>query len=149
MSIRNATEADASRIAEILVFNNRVNFWPIFGDAQYSFGELQVVPIAKEFAENKEKRNHTYVFDDGLVKGMLQVSHGEIIKLYVDPFFQSSGIGARLIEFAVGEKDARFLWALEKNTRAIAFYQRHGFAPTDERRLEEGTTEYLVKLIKG
>lgn len=28
--IRPAVKADASRIAEILVFNNRVNYWPIF-----------------------------------------------------------------------------------------------------------------------
>ena len=40
------------------------------------------------------------------------------------------------------------LWALEKNPRAIAFYQRHGFRVTEERRLEEGTEEYLVRLVR-
>jgi len=149
MFIRKATEADASRIAEIFVFNNRINYWPIFGDAAYSFGELQVVPLAKEFAENKAKLDHTFVYDDGLVKGLVQVEGPEILKLYVDSFFQSCGIGAELLAFVLTEKNARFLWALEKNERAISFYQRHGFFLSGERRLEDGTSEYLVKMIRG
>ena len=32
MYIRQAEEKDVSRIAEILVYNNRVNFFPIFKD---------------------------------------------------------------------------------------------------------------------
>ena len=38
------------------------------------------------------------------------------------------------------------LWALEKNERAIAFYARHGFFPNGEKKLEEGTEEYLIRL---
>ena len=41
MNIRQAQEKDVSRIAEILVYNNRVNFFPIFKDEDYSFGKLQ------------------------------------------------------------------------------------------------------------
>ena len=42
-NIRAAAERrDLSRIAEIYVFNNRINYWPIFQDEQFSFGELQV-----------------------------------------------------------------------------------------------------------
>ena len=32
-----------------------------------------------------------------------------------------------LIEYAIKEFHADNLWALEKNTRAISFYQNHGF----------------------
>ena len=42
--------------------------------------------------------------------------------------------------------NADFIWALEKNTRAIAFYNRHGFKQTGARKFEEGTTEYIVEL---
>ena len=45
MNIRKAETRDLSRIAEIFVFNNRINYYPIFGDAQYSFGELQVLSV--------------------------------------------------------------------------------------------------------
>lgn len=33
-----------------------------------------------------------------------------------------------------------------KNTRAIAFYNRHGFQWTGTKQLEAGTTEYLLEL---
>ena len=70
----------------------------------------------------------------------------EICKIYVDTFFQNEGIGKELIEYAIQELRADNLWALEKNTRAISFYQRHGFHFTGEKKFEEDTTEYLVKL---
>lgn len=144
--IRKATEQDVSRIAEILVFNNRMNYWPIFQDDTYSFGELQVLPVAQEYQTAKGRLEHTLVYDDGIVKGMIWVEWGEIKKLYVDTFFQGEGIGAKLLEYAVEKQEAEFLWALEKNGRAIEFYQRHGFCRTKERMFEEGTTEYLVRL---
>ena len=36
MSIRKAESGDLSRIAEIYVFNNRINYFPIFNDESYS-----------------------------------------------------------------------------------------------------------------
>ncbi len=144
MNIRKAAAGDLSRIAEIFVFNNRMNFYPIFKDEGFSFGKLQVVSLADDYFKNII--SNIYVFDDGVVKGFIQINETEIVKLYVDTFFQSEGIGGRLMEYAVKEFHADHLWALEKNTRAITFYQRHGFQLTDEKKFEEGTTEYLVKL---
>ena len=40
MNIRKAEIKDLSRIAEIFVFNNRINYFPIFKDESFSFGEL-------------------------------------------------------------------------------------------------------------
>ena len=48
--IRKATPKDLSRIAEILVFVKRMKFRPIFQDDDYSFGELQVLPVAEQYA---------------------------------------------------------------------------------------------------
>lgn len=146
MHIRQACAGDASRIAEILVFNNRLNFFPIFRDEQFSFGEMQVVPIVQAYLSDSAALGGVYVYDDGLVRGFVQICGREIKKLYVDPFFQNRGVGAALLDYALAQKQAAFLWALEKNVRAIRFYQRHGFRLTQERALEEGTTEYLVKL---
>ena len=66
--------------------------------------------------------------------------------VYVDYFFQNLGIGSELIEFARKEYDVRFLWAIEKNTDAIRFYEAHGFLLTEVKKFEEGTTEYLVMM---
>lgn len=51
-----------------------------------------------------------------------------------------------MIQFATDQKQCRRLWVLEKNTDAIRFYERYGFTLTGERRLEEGTTEYIVEM---
>ena len=147
MYIRRAEKKDASRIAEILVFGNRVNFYPIFRDDEYSFGELQVVPMAQKYEEDAALLERTYVYDDGVVRGLIQVRGDEVEKLYVDPCFTGRGIGGQLIEYAKEKLDVTWLWALEKNTDAIRFYERHGFVLTDEKVFEEGTTEYLVKMV--
>ena len=146
MDIRKAEARDLSRIGEILVFNNRINFFPIFNDEDYSFGEMQVIHIAEEYMKNENLMNSTWVYDDGIVRGFIRMEDGEIIKLFVDPFFQGRGIGAKLLEFAVETHHANRLWALEKNERAIRFYERHGFRLTGEKKFEEGTMEYLVRM---
>ena len=53
-----------------------------------------------------------YVFDNGLIKGFIQMNGTEICKLYVATFFQSQGIGNELIAFAIKELHANNLWAL-------------------------------------
>lgn len=145
MNIRKATVQDLSRIAEILVFVKRINYLPIFKNNAYSFGELQVLSVAEEYAKPCIL-NHIWVYDDGIVKGMIHIEGTEIRELYVDHFFQNQGVGAELMEFAKSKCSVRFLWAIEKNTNAIRFYEKHGFYRTDTKRLEEGTTEYLILL---
>jgi len=146
MNIRPACDKDAGRIAEILVFNNRINFFPIFKDEHYSFNEMQVSKLAPQIATSD--LNSTYVYDDGIIRGVAIISEDELQKLYVEPAFQSMGVGKALLDFVTEEKGVTWLWALEKNRRAIAFYERHGFALTDEKILEEGTTEYLIKMVR-
>ena len=98
--IRKAVNHDVSRIAEILVFVKRIKFRPIFQNDDYSFGELQVLPVAKEYS-NREILDYIWVYDDhGIVKGMIHIEGKEIKELYVDYFFQNLGIGSELIEFA-------------------------------------------------
>ncbi len=139
MSIRKAKEKDLSRIAEIFICNNRINYFPIFKDESYSFGELQVVSFIDNYLKKDEVFKNLYIYDDGLIRGFIQMNGTEICKLYVDPWFQGRKIGHELITFAVEQFDADHLWALEKNDRALAFYRRHGFVPTGKREFEEGT----------
>ena len=97
--IRKATEEDLSRIAEIFVFNNRINYFPIFKQEEYSFGELQVVSMIDHYFGKGEVLENLYVADEcGIVKGFMEIHGTEIRKLYVDPCFQSGGIGKKLIE---------------------------------------------------
>ena len=73
------------------------------------------------------------------------VYEGEILKLYVDSFFQNQKIGQKLID---AFPDARHLWALQNNTGAIAFYRRNGFTWDKTTKKEEGTDENLIHLIR-
>lgn len=146
--IRKAVETDASRIAEIIITNYRVNFYPFFLNDEYYFGELNVVDMAVDYSKGSEELENTYVYDDGVVKGIIRINNSEIEKLYVEPTFQSQGIGAKLLQFAVEEKKANNLWALEYNKRGIAFYQRNGFVLTGEKMIEDEWVP-LLKMEKA
>lgn len=141
--IRPATPADLARIAEIEVFNYRLNFYPIFRSDEFYFGELTVPHLMQSRADFIPD---ILVYDDGVVKGFLHYGGDEVRRLYVEPVMQSQGIGAALLEYAIRELNGKRLWVLEKNPWAIVFYQQHAFRVTEERRLEEGTEEYLVRL---
>ena len=141
--IRPAQTRDLARIAEMEIFNYRLNFFPIFQNDWFYFDELQVPAKMEQYAPLLDQ---FWVYDDGAVKGFCQVADGQLKKLFVEPVLQGRSIGARLLEFAVTRQKARYLWALEKNTRAIAFYLRHGFRLTGERQPEDDTDEYLVRL---
>ena len=141
--VRKANIDDLSRIAEIEVFNYRLYFYPIFKSDEYYFDELRVPSLMQKY---KAGIDSLYVYDDGVVKGFIKIEGSYIAKLFVEPVLQNASIGSQLLEYAVKEHNADHLWALEKNTKAIRFYERHGFAATGEKKLEDGTTEYLVLL---
>lgn len=143
--IRKAQKNDLSRIAEILVFVKRVKYRPIFKNDAYSFGDLQVIRVSKEY-DKPEILDNMWVYDDGIVKGLIHVIGKEVAELYVDYFFWGQGVGSKLLEFAKETFGVSFLWALEKNTDAIRFYESHGFHDSGERKPEEGTAEYLIKM---
>ncbi len=143
--IRKAEPKDSSRIAEILVFTKRMKYRTIFHNDEYSFNELQVVKVADEF-KDPELLDKVWVYDDGIVKGMLHLDGKEISELYVDYFFWKEGIGSKLVEFAKEKFNVKFVWTLEKNEDAIRFYEEHGFMLNGKRQLEEGTPEYIVML---
>lgn len=143
--IRKATKQDAYRISEIIVFNYRINFYPIFKNDKFYFDEMQVVSIAEEYLDEENLCN-VFVYDDGTIKGVMQISNGELEKLFVEPVLQGCGIGEKLLNFALECCNVTFLWVLEKNARAIKFYQRNGFHLSGDKKLEDGTDEYFIRL---
>lgn len=143
--IRQALVDDLGRIAEIFVFNYRLNFYPIFQEDTFYFEELTVSNLIESFVKELDS---IWVYDDGVVKGFIQIQKQEVKRLFVEPVLQGKAIGTELLEYGIAEKDANHLWALEKNIKAIAFYKRHGFNMTNEKKYEEDTTEFLVRMEK-
>ena len=146
--IRHAGPEDFFRLAEIEIFNYRLNFYPIFRNDGFYFSELQTDTLARKYGEHPEWLRRTFVYADPAVKGFVRVNEKQIEKLFVEPVLQGRGIGQQLLDYAVNVCGASWLWAIEKNKRAIAFYDRNGFFPTGEKMPEEGTAEYLIRLEK-
>lgn len=55
----------------------------------------------------------------------------QLFQLYTLPATHGTGIGAALLEAALGSADA-YLWIMDGNARAERFYTKHGFVPLDE-----------------
>lgn len=62
----------------------------------------------------------------------------ELVKLYTLPCTHGSGLGARLLEAAVGRESPVYLWIMGGNARAEAFYRKHGFREIGPRFAAEG-----------
>ncbi len=59
----------------------------------------------------------------------------ELYALYARASAHGTGLGQRLLDAAIGGRPA-FLWVLDRNPRATAFYERNGFR-------FDGATEHL------
>lgn len=159
--IRRARREDIPRIAEILIFAKRTAYRPIFQDDPVSFNEMQVVKLAGEL-ETEGAVDHMVVYDDGIVRGMMEKKRGDspdypdsmqLCSFYVDPFFQGDGIGKRMMEQLLTETKKSgfrsiYLWVLEKNSRARQIYEGFGFVFDGTRMIQEGTSEYLLRYVR-
>jgi GNAT superfamily N-acetyltransferase len=73
----------------------------------------------------------------GVLVGFLALRGGDVDHLYVHPDAQRRGHGTALLEAAKARRPGGLeLWAFQRNTPALAFYARHGFA---ERRRTDGS----------
>ncbi len=160
-TIRPARQEDASRLAEILIFAKRMAYRPIFRNDYVSFNVMQVLPLALHYRDEADALRDVFVYDDGIVKGMMSWGRSEepqgrreLCELYIDPCFQHEGVGARLIGHftacaaADGMKTAT-LWVLEENPQARRFYEKMGFAFDGNRKQFPGTEAWLMEYTKA
>ncbi|MEP5155388.1 GNAT family N-acetyltransferase, partial [Planktotalea sp.] len=64
---------------------------------------------------------------DGEVAGFIARNEQAIQSLYVQCAMQNNGVGAMLLNDAMGETQRLELWTFEANEGAQRFYLRHGF----------------------
>jgi ribosomal protein S18 acetylase RimI-like enzyme len=137
VAVRRATQHDAAAVADVWL---------------RSFGTA--LPTVRRAHTDDEVRawirdvvvphRETWVATvDGAVAAMmvLDPASAELDQLYVDPPYQHSGLGTRLLGVAQQQRPSRLaLWTLQINTAAREFYERHGFVAielTDGRDNEE------------
>ena len=77
--------------------------------------------------------------DDDRILAVLAFTPGWVDQLYVATSEQGRGLGSRLLRLAQeSTAEALQLWTFQRNTRARAFYRRHGFV---EMRSTDGDNE--------
>ncbi len=150
--LRKATEKDIARIAEIIVFTKRHTYRDIFKNDNVSFNVIQVLSEADSLRKPNALKNQ-YVYDDGIVKAIINADYQEdrivLSDFYVDNFFQHEGIGTYIMKYFIEEskrlnKKLSFV-VLDKNVRAIKFYEYVGFKYTGEKEEFENSGFYLLK----
>lgn len=94
------------------------------------------------FAGHMIDRGWVTVADvSGRVAGFAACEDAQLHALYVAEAARGNGVGAALLQAVKAQADTLTLWTFQANTRAHAFYERHGFAPvehTDGARNDEG-----------
>ena len=71
------------------------------------------------------------VSENETITGFLARNGDDIHALYIDPKARGQGIGSKLLTNAMHQEDQLTLWTFQANTRAQAFYERHGFTPVE------------------
>ncbi len=72
--------------------------------------------------------------DAGPARDPDMVGTPELYRIYTLNRTHGSGLGAKLMEAAIGDTPA-YLWVLEDNPRARAFYRKSGFSPDGARKV--------------
>lgn len=118
--LRRASESDAERIATLFrtTFRQNLPYLP----------ELHTAQEDLEYFGNVIKDQHVIVAHAGeMVVGFCAYRNNWLNHLYVLPERQGQGVGTSLLDSAKYHNTDLRLWVFQKNTDAIAFYERNGF----------------------
>lgn len=136
VEVRRATGNDAAAVAEVWLasFSDALPSVPRAHDDDdvRRWIREHLVPatecwVAVEAADGAE----------GRVVGMMALAPGWVEQLYVHPAYQGRGVGSELLAVALARDEPLQLWTFQVNTRARAFYARHGFREVE---LTDGAT---------
>jgi aryl sulfotransferase len=71
----------------------------------------------------------------------------ELMSLYVRKPWWGSGLGSRMLDALVGDRDA-YLWVFEHNARARGFYLARGFHPDGTGKLDPQTGLWEIRMVR-
>lgn len=142
MEIRKLLECDAPNVSEIYALSWKAAYKGII--PQKYLDELSLerwIPFLKVSPSSSHilLNGDHYIGTSAVSKAREEQMNGwgEIISLYVLPQYFGEGYGKQLFLHAIKDLkeqgyDKIYLWVLEENSRARAFYERHGFSPTKD-----------------
>ena len=122
-------------LPEKAIFFRSANGTFLFGKKSANFSTATLSPVS-ELSSQENSFEFINLIKHKLKSGEAACGN-EIEKLFIEPTFQSQGIGAKLLTFAIENCNADWLWVLEYNKRGIEFYKKHGFLLTGEKMMED------------
>lgn len=145
-TFREATAADAGLISHIHATSWRKDYRALIaGDYLDRLPDQYWVPSVQAWLSSGQVYG-LLILEDGRPVGACLYGRGrdeayadwgEIISLYILPDETRHGSGSQLLHEALRRLgadgyDRFYLWMIEGNVAADAFYRKHGFLPTDE-----------------
>jgi len=120
--LRRAREADVAAIARLLRLTFRASL-PFLPELHTPEQDLWFV------REKMLVVDEVWLAEEaaGTILGFIAFRDGWIDHLYVHPDHQGQGIGPALLAKPLSSRQTRRLWTFQKNARARAFYEKHGF----------------------
>jgi ribosomal protein S18 acetylase RimI-like enzyme len=126
VEIRKAVASDVADVAELFIASQ--------ADAVPFLRELHSAEETRGFIANQvfPQCDVWVALDDEKIVGMMALNASHLEHLYLQPGFYRRGIGTRLLAQAKALSPEKLtLYAFQKNARARAFYEHHGFAPIE------------------
>jgi ribosomal protein S18 acetylase RimI-like enzyme len=124
--IRPAASADVAEVAELFIASQ--------ADALPFLGQLHTPDETRAFIAGQVfvQCEMWVAVEDGRMVGMMALNGEHIDHLYLSPGHYRRGIGTLLLDWAKQLRPRLLtLYAFQSNTRARAFYERHGFTPVE------------------
>jgi Acetyltransferases len=161
--ITRASADDAAAIAHILVKSWQVAYRGVIPDELLD--NISVKQRADGWRQHLNTSGEAYLLrSSGVAIGLIEISDfrdaipefsgwGEIPVIYLLPEYFGLGLGGGLMQFALALLAQRGrenvgIWVLEKNTRAIDFYQKHGFVRSEHSKVHKPTGLVEILLLR-
>lgn len=81
---------------------------------------------------------------EGILVGFIGVAEGNIEMLFIDNDYRGTGIGKKLITYAIANMDATKVDVNEQNVQAVGFYKYIGFSVLRRSELDGEGKEYPI-----
>ena len=81
---------------------------------------------------------------EGILIGFMGIAEGNLEMLFVDDNYRGTGIGKRLITYAIGNLQVTKVDVNEQNIQAVGFYKYMGFSIYKRSNLDGESKEYPI-----
>lgn len=145
LELRPAGDEDIGQVARVfkISFRYALPYLPNLHSANDDFDYFKT----RVFVENQVWVAESKGEESSII-GFIAFNSDTINQLYVLPFARGQSIGSQLLKIATGNSKQLNLWAFQRNTKAIQFYERHGFVQirkTDGADNEEQEPDVLME----